>query len=80
MPSAPNLRGCDPLLPPRTRAAALDGAPVIEQDVARPGRRVRADNLVRSGRDIERRVLTRDLFHLAGRVLRDGDKTVLSRP
>ena len=50
--------------------ADLDEGPIIEQDVERISHRDAPDDLVRRGRDIERRVLTRALsFHLAGRGL-----------
>jgi formyltetrahydrofolate deformylase len=59
----------------------LDEGPIIEQDVERISHQDSAESLVRKGRDIERRVLTRALsFHLAGRVLRNGNKTVVFRP
>jgi formyltetrahydrofolate deformylase len=61
--------------------ADLDEGPIIEQDVERISHHDTAEALVRKGRDIERRVLTRALsFHLAGRVLRNGNKTVVFRP
>ncbi len=61
--------------------ADLDEGPIIEQDVERISHHDSAESLVRKGRDIERRVLTRALsFHLAGRVLRNGNKTVVFRP
>src|SRR6478752_129433 len=45
----------------------LDEGPIIEQDVERISHHDSAESLVRKGRDIERRVLTRALaFHLAG--------------
>jgi len=61
--------------------ADLDEGPIIEQDVERISHHDTAEALVRKGRDIERRVLTRALsFHLDGRVLRNGNKTVVFRP
>jgi formyltetrahydrofolate deformylase len=58
--------------------ADLDEGPIIEQDVERISHQNSADDLVRKGRDIERRVLSRALsFHLAGRVLMNGSKTVV---
>jgi formyltetrahydrofolate deformylase len=61
--------------------ADLDEGPIIEQDVERISHHDSAEDLVRKGRDIERRVLTRALgFHLSGRVLRNGNKTVVFRP
>ena len=61
--------------------ADLDEGPIIEQDVERISHHDSAEDLVRKGRDIERRVLTRALgMHLSGRVLRNGNKTVVFRP
>jgi formyltetrahydrofolate deformylase len=60
--------------------ADLDEGPIIEQDVERISHHDSAEDLVRKGRDIERRVLTRALsFHLDGRVLKNGSKTVVFR-
>jgi len=56
----------------------LDEGPIIEQDVERISHRDRPDDLVRKGRDIERRVLARALRnHLAHRVIINGKKTVV---
>jgi len=56
----------------------LDEGPIIEQDVERISHRDSPDDLVRKGRDIERRVLARALRkHLEDRVLLDGQKTVV---
>jgi formyltetrahydrofolate deformylase len=56
----------------------LDEGPIIEQDVERISHRDTPDDLVRKGRDIERRVLARALrYHLADRVLLNGKKTVV---
>jgi formyltetrahydrofolate deformylase len=58
----------------------LDEGPIIEQDVERITHADRADDLVRKGRDIERRVLARAVqFHLEGRSLLHGHKTVVFR-
>lgn len=58
--------------------ADLDEGPIIEQDVERISHHDSADILVRKGRDIERRVLARAvLFHIEGRVLPNGTKTVV---
>jgi formyltetrahydrofolate deformylase len=58
----------------------LDEGPIIEQDVERISHHDSADALVRKGRDIERRVLTRALSaHLDGRVLMNGATTVVFR-
>ncbi len=60
--------------------ADLDEGPIIEQDVERISHQDRAEDLVRKGRDIERRVLARAVaFHLDGRSLMAGQKTVVFR-
>ncbi|MHA4869942.1 formyltetrahydrofolate deformylase [Duganella sp. PWIR1] len=56
----------------------LDEGPIIEQDVERISHRDSPEQLVRKGRDIERRVLARAVrLHLEDRVLLNGHKTVL---
>ena len=56
----------------------LDDGPIIEQDVERISHRDTPDDLVRKGRDIERRVLARAVrHHLEDRVLLNGRKTVV---
>ena len=56
----------------------LDEGPIIEQDVERISHRDTPEQLIRKGRDIERRVLARALrFHLEDRVLLNGAKTVV---
>jgi formyltetrahydrofolate deformylase len=56
----------------------LDEGPIIEQDVERITHRDTPDDLVRKGRDIERRVLARALaHHLEDRVLINRGKTVV---
>ncbi len=56
----------------------LDEGPIIEQDVERVSHHDKPDVLVRKGRDIERRVLSRAVaWHLDGRVLLNGRKTVV---
>jgi formyltetrahydrofolate deformylase len=56
----------------------LDEGPIIEQDVERISHRDTPDDLVRKGRDIERRVLARAVrMHLEDRVLLNGNKTVV---
>jgi formyltetrahydrofolate deformylase len=56
----------------------LDEGPIIEQDVERISHRDRARDLVRKGRDIERRVLARAVrWTLEDRVLLNGRKTVV---
>jgi len=58
--------------------ADLDEGPIIVQDVEPITHADRPDELVRRGRDIERRVLARAVrFHLADRVLLNGSKTVV---
>jgi formyltetrahydrofolate deformylase len=58
--------------------ADLDEGPIIEQDVERISHRDTPEDLVRKGRDIERRVLARAVaWHLEGRVLLNGTKTVV---
>lgn len=60
--------------------ADLDEGPIIEQDVERIGHHDTPDDLVRKGRDIERRVLARAVaWHLDDRVLLNGSKTVVFR-
>lgn len=56
----------------------LDEGPIIEQDVERITHRDTPDDLVRKGRDIERRVLARAVrYHLEHRVLLNDRKTVV---
>ncbi|HPG04045.1 MAG TPA: formyltetrahydrofolate deformylase, partial [Rhodoblastus sp.] len=56
----------------------LDEGPIIEQDVETISHRDTPEDLVRKGRDIERRVLARALRkHIEDRVLLDGQKTVV---
>ena len=58
--------------------ADLDEGPIIVQDVETITHADRPDDLVRKGRDIERRVLARAVaFHLEDRVLLNGSKTVV---
>jgi formyltetrahydrofolate deformylase len=58
----------------------LDEGPIIEQDVERISHADRPEDLVRKGRDIERRVLARAVrLHLDGRSLLHGNKTVVFR-
>jgi formyltetrahydrofolate deformylase len=58
----------------------LDEGPIIEQDVERISHHDSAEDLVRKGRDIERRVLARALaWHLQDRVILNGGKTVVFR-
>jgi formyltetrahydrofolate deformylase len=56
----------------------LDEGPIIEQDVSRVSHRERPEELARIGQDIERVVLARAVrWHLADRVLVDGNRTVV---
>jgi formyltetrahydrofolate deformylase len=56
----------------------LDEGPIIEQDVERISHRDTPEDLVRKGRDIERRVLARAVrWWLEDRVLLNGRKTVV---
>jgi formyltetrahydrofolate deformylase len=56
----------------------LDEGPIIEQDVERITHAATPDDLVRKGRDIERRVLARALnWHLEDRILLNGRRTVI---
>ncbi|MBV8848796.1 MAG: formyltetrahydrofolate deformylase [Methylobacteriaceae bacterium] len=58
--------------------AALDEGPIIEQDVERISHADSPEDLVRKGRDIERRVLARAVrYHLDDRVIVNGAKTVV---
>jgi formyltetrahydrofolate deformylase len=58
--------------------SALDEGPIIDQDVERISHRDTPDDLVRKGRDIERRVLARAMrYHLEDRVILNGRKTVV---
>ncbi|NLS74236.1 formyltetrahydrofolate deformylase [Bradyrhizobium brasilense] len=56
----------------------LDEGPIIEQDVERISHRDTPEDLVRKGRDIERRVLARAVrHHLEDRVVLNGRRTVV---
>jgi formyltetrahydrofolate deformylase len=58
--------------------AELDGGPIVHQDVARVSHRDSLDDLVRIGREVERRVLAQAVrWHLEDRVLVDGVRTVV---
>lgn len=58
----------------------LDEGPIIHQDVETISHADSPDDLVRKGRDIERRVLARAVhYHLADRVFLNGNKTVVFR-
>ena len=56
----------------------LDEGPIIEQDVERISHRDSPEDLIRKGRDIERRVLARAVrYHLEDRIVLNGRKTVV---
>ena len=56
----------------------LDEGPIIEQDVHRVSHGDSVDDLVRSGRDIERLVLARAVrWHLDDRVIAHGNRTIV---
>jgi formyltetrahydrofolate deformylase len=58
--------------------ADLDEGPIIHQDVARVTHRHGVDDLIRMGRDLEKRVLAQAVrWHLESRVLAYGNKTVV---
>ena len=60
--------------------ADLDEGPIIEQDVERISHADTPADLIRKGRDIERRVLARAVrYHLDDRVMLNGRKTVVCR-
>ena len=86
----PGFKGASPYTQAHTRGVKLIGAtahyvtadldegPIIEQDVERITHRDTPDDLVRKGRDIERRVLSRALrSHLEDRVLVNGRKSIV---
>ena len=56
----------------------LDEGPIIEQDVERVSHRDTPDDLVRKGRDIERRVLSRAVhLFLEDRIIINGERTIV---
>ena len=58
--------------------AELDEGPIIEQDIERVTHADTPEDLIRIGRDIERRVLARAIrYHLEDRVIPNGRKTVV---
>ena len=60
--------------------ADLDEGPIISQDVEHISHADTPEDLVRKGRDIERRVLARAVrWHLEGRVFAGGNRTVVFR-
>ncbi len=61
--------------------AELDEGPIIDQDIERVSHHDTVEDMIRIGRDIERRVLARTLRHyLDDRILLNGDKTVVFSP
>jgi formyltetrahydrofolate deformylase len=86
----PGFKGANPYKQAHTRGvkvigatahyvtADLDEGPIIEQDVERISHRDLPEDLVRKGRDIERRVLARAVrHHLEDRVILNRSKTVV---
>lgn len=58
--------------------AELDAGPIINQDVARISHRDSVEDMIRIGREVERRVLAQAVrWHLEDRVLIDGNRTVI---
>jgi formyltetrahydrofolate deformylase len=58
--------------------ADLDEGPIIEQDTARVGHSLSADDFVRLGKDVENVVLARAVhWHAEHRVLLNGQRTVV---
>jgi formyltetrahydrofolate deformylase len=58
--------------------AELDAGPIINQDVAHVSHRDNVADMVRKGREVERRVLAQAVrWHLEDRVLVDGNRTVI---
>lgn len=58
----------------------LDAGPIIEQDVIRIDHSDTPEDMVRSGKDIEKTVLARGLrYHIEDRVLVHGNKTIVFR-
>ena len=58
--------------------AELDAGPIIHQDVVHVSHRDTVEDMVRIGREVERRVLARAVrWHLEDRVLVDGARTVV---
>ena len=58
--------------------AELDAGPILNQDVAHISHQDGVDDMVRIGREVERRVLAQAVrWHLEDRVLVDGIRTVV---
>ncbi|OUJ03910.1 formyltetrahydrofolate deformylase [Acetobacter cibinongensis] len=86
----PGFKGARPYHQAHTRGVKLIGAtahyvttdldegPIIEQDVERISHADTPEDLIRKGRDVERRVLSRAVnYHLQRRVILDGNRTVV---
>src|SRR5262249_35119656 len=58
--------------------ADLDEGPIIEQDVVRVTHRDEVGDMIRKGRDLERRVFARAVaLHLERRLLVEGNRTIV---
>ncbi len=58
--------------------AELDAGPIIHQDVAHISHRDGVEDMIRIGREVERRVLAQAVrWHLEDRILVDGNRTVV---
>src|SRR5262249_52807585 len=58
--------------------ADLDAGPILNQDIAHVSHRDGVEDMVRIGREVERRVLAKaERWHLEDRVLVDGNRTVI---
>lgn len=56
----------------------LDAGPIIEQDIVRVSHRLKVEEMVQAGRDVERTVLTRAVrWHLEDRVAVDGNSSLV---
>lgn len=56
----------------------LDEGPIIEQDVERISHADSPEDLIRKGRDIERRVLSRAVrYHIEMRTILNGNKAIV---
>ena len=88
----PGFKGAQPYHQAHTRGVKLIGAtahyvtadldegPIIEQDVERISHNDSPADLIRKGRDIERRVLARAVsFHIDGRAFMNGQKAIVFR-
>lgn len=58
----------------------LDAGPIIEQDTIRVGDGDSVDDIIRSGREVERTVLSRGLkYHVEDRIIINGRRTIVFR-